>query len=158
MRPSVLVLALLVTAAAAQGQPGDPLKSAACAAALQRLQDAASAATPRKREDVGRINALRHEAAQACLGSSSGERGRSGTAYPAQAATPPLDALRRAVPPATTSAAPPPPLAIPRAPVITACDPAGCWDSDGHRLNNMGPVLIGPRGPCTVQGGIANCP
>ncbi len=55
-------------------------------------------------------------------------------------------------------ALPAPPLAIPRPTVITTCDPAGCWDSDGRRLNNMGPLLMGPRGPCTLQGGVANCP
>jgi hypothetical protein len=51
-----------------------------------------------------------------------------------------------------------PALAIPRPTVITTCDPGGCWDSAGHRLNNLGPMLVGPRGPCTLQGGIANCP
>jgi len=51
-----------------------------------------------------------------------------------------------------------PPVAVPRAAVITQCDPTGCWDSNGHRLNRVGPGLAGPGGPCTVQGNAVMCP
>jgi hypothetical protein len=58
---------------------------------------------------------------------------------------------------ATTMALPP--VAVPRAAaVITTCDPGGCWDSEGRRLNHLGPMLVGPRGLCNLQAGIANCP
>jgi hypothetical protein len=50
------------------------------------------------------------------------------------------------------------PLASTRPPVITTCDAAGCWDSEGQRHNQMGPLLVGPRGLCTLQGGLLNCP
>ncbi|MES3003980.1 MAG: hypothetical protein V4787_25035 [Pseudomonadota bacterium] len=53
---------------------------------------------------------------------------------------------------------PSPPLAIPRPATISSCDPAGCWDSEGRRLNNQGPLLLGPRGPCLQQGGVVSCP
>jgi hypothetical protein len=53
---------------------------------------------------------------------------------------------------------PPAPLVVPRASVITQCDPTGCWDSSGRRLNRVGPGLAGPGGPCTVQGNSAMCP
>jgi hypothetical protein len=61
-----------------------------------------------------------------------------------------------AVPP--VAAIPQPPLAIPRPPVVTACDASGCWDSNGTRYNQQGPVLLGPKGVCTLQAGALNCP
>jgi len=51
-----------------------------------------------------------------------------------------------------------PPVAVPRAAVITQCDPTGCWDSNGQRLNLVGPGLAGPGRPCTVQGNAVMCP
>jgi hypothetical protein len=53
---------------------------------------------------------------------------------------------------------PPPPLRVDRPAVITACDPGGCWDSNGTRLNRAGPVLLGPTGACSVSGGFVHCP
>ena len=44
------------------------------------------------------------------------------------------------------------------APAVTACDPNGCWTSEGTRLPRMGPQLMGPNGLCTAQGGFAYCP
>ena len=52
----------------------------------------------------------------------------------------------------------PPPLAIPRPTVITTCDPSGCWDSEGRRLNSAPPALMGPRGLCSGTGSVVNCP
>jgi len=51
-----------------------------------------------------------------------------------------------------------PPLDIPRPATMTTCDPGGCWDANGKRLNQVGPVLIGPRGPCGMYGGVVTCP
>lgn len=52
------------------------------------------------------------------------------------------------------------PLPRPAPPVtVTACDPTGCWASDGTRLQRTGPQqLLGPRGPCTAQGPFLSCP
>jgi len=47
---------------------------------------------------------------------------------------------------------------IPRPVAITTCDAGGCWDSQGHRLNFMGPMLIGPQGLCSLQAGAVHCP
>jgi hypothetical protein len=54
--------------------------------------------------------------------------------------------------------APAPPLEIPKAAALTNCDPGGCWDSEGRRLDRVGPVLTGPRGACTEQAGVVRCP
>ena len=40
----------------------------------------------------------------------------------------------------------------------TSCDALGCTASDGTRLTRSGPLLMGPRGACTVQGSVLNCP
>lgn len=54
------------------------------------------------------------------------------------------------------SKAPPPRRPAPG--VITSCDSGGCWDSAGTRYNRSGNVMIGPRGACTVNGDVMNCP
>lgn len=41
---------------------------------------------------------------------------------------------------------------------IAACDATGCWTSDGRRLQRTGPVLLGPRGFCTLNGTLLACP
>lgn len=61
-------------------------------------------------------------------------------------------------PPAIVTEPPWPPVAIPRPAVVTTCDPGGCWDSEGRRLNQVGPLLVGPHGACTMQAGAAQCP
>jgi len=62
-------------------------------------------------------------------------------------------------PPAVVAEPPRPPLAVPRpAAVVTVCDPGGCWDGEARRLNQVGPVLMGPHGACTMQAGAAQCP
>lgn len=151
-------LALCALAANAMAaQTGDPLKSPECKTALDELERRVEAKT----EGSARAQAVesaRRAAAAACLGRSEGERVRSGAPDPAQVVRPTAipGVPHSPTPPAV--AAPPPPLSIPRPVVITTCDPAGCWDSEGRRLNNIGPLLMGPRGPCTVQGGTASCP
>lgn len=55
-------------------------------------------------------------------------------------------------------APPPPPLDIPKPAAITTCDPGGCWDSQGRRLDRSGPLLMGPHGACVVQAGVVRCP
>ena len=112
----------------------------------------------REQTHAARLAQARKQAALACLGRASEDRVRSGAQQPAQAVAPPVVApppARAALP---APAPPAPPLVIPRPIAITACDAAGCWDSEGRRLNYMGPLLMGPRGACTVQGALANCP
>jgi hypothetical protein len=154
------VAALLLAAAAtcalsAEGPDADPLNSTECAAARDELDKALSEPAERQRARPERLARARQQATRVCLGRDSGNRERSGAPQPVQAVPPAAISVRPAPP---TPAPPQPPLAIPRATVITTCDPAGCWDSEGHRLNNVGPLLMGPRGLCTIQGGLLNCP
>lgn len=145
-----------VTFAAAQ-KPADPLSSGACMLARNELEKALADPDPGTRR--GRLDNAREAVARLCLGASARPRGeRSGAPDPVRVVPPPvITGMPEAVlPPVTTP--PPPPVEIPRPTVITACDPAGCWDSQGRRLNSIGPALVGPGGVCSVQGGVVNCP
>lgn len=157
---SALLALATATAAAAPAAAADPLSSPECAAARAQLDQAIDEAVHNRRADASRsrLAQARRRTGEACLGSANGSRERSGAPDPPRAVPPAVIGSRpaQAQPPAT--AAPPPPLAIPRAPTITTCDPAGCWDSEGRRLNSMGPLLIGPNGVCTLQAGVLNCP
>ena len=133
----------------------DPLKSDACKAALVELEQAGR--EPASNARAARVAHAREQAAVACLGHSQGRAARSGAPYPVQA-VPPVNSAVRAQPALPAVTAPAPPAATPRPAVITTCDPAGCWDSDGRRLNQVGPLLMSPRGPCTTHGGVVNCP
>ena len=114
-------------------------------------------AQPRPSPD--RLEQARRRTAQACLGTEGAQGQRSGAAQPPQAVPPAMGFPRQPVqPPVIAAPAPPPPLPVPRPTAITTCDPAGCWDSEGRRLNQMGPLLVGPGGVCTGAGGIVNCP
>lgn len=156
---SRFIAALVLAASMApvlRAQEGDPLKSDACKAALGVLEQVA--AEPASKAKAARVAAARKDAAAACLGRSDDRRARSGAPDPVQAVPPPVVAAPARPTAAPDAALPTPALQIPRPIVITTCDPAGCWDSEGRRLNSMGPLLMGPRGPCTLQGGLANCP
>ena len=52
----------------------------------------------------------------------------------------------------------PPPVRIEPPLTVTGCDASGCWASDGTRLQQAGPQLLGPRGFCSVQGALLQCP
>lgn len=156
MRRTLLLLAAAAGAAAAQPLPTTPR----CAQALEalradeaRLPASSATASPA----LARHTALRRDAARACLGGG-------GSNVPPQHAREPL-----AVPPVglpRPPAAPPvqpvrPPLPAPNAGaplVITACDAAGCWTSDGNYLQRAGAGLFGPRGLCSVLGSTVTCP
>jgi hypothetical protein len=140
-------------------QEPDPLSSSECAAARAELEAALSEPDVDRQARAQRLARARQEAALACLGPTSGNRERSGAPQPPQAVPPPAIGVRPPPPaPPTVNAVPQPPLPVPRSAVITACDPAGCWDSEGRRLNNAGPLLLGPRGLCTLHAGVLNCP
>jgi hypothetical protein len=151
------VLALLA-AGFAHAQSGDPLHSPQCDAARSELEHAQDEAARKLPGSAQRLVAVRKQAIEACLGRESGERERVGAPDPPIVVPAPVIDAARAVPVPAVVATPPPALAVPRPPVITTCDPGGCWDSEGRRLNSVGPVIVGPRGVCTVQAGLVNCP
>lgn len=148
MRSIPATLALLSLPLAALG---DPLKSPECARSIAALE-AARAAPGRS----GGIEALRRHATLACLGGSGESTRPSPTARPPVAVAPPVADVP--APPPAAAAPAPPPLEIERAPVITACDAAGCWTSEGTRLNRAGPILVGPGGACVTSGHVVRCP
>lgn len=161
--------------AQAQGAP-DLMKTPECQAARQQLEAALAAGGPRDR-----VTAARREAAIRCFGvrlpEDPVEKGSPGHATlksdrmpaspgPRNRVQPPpvmVDPIRlRPAPSLSHTATVPPVVSAPLLPpgpaVITTCDSSGCWDSTGARHNQQGPVLLGPRGACTVQGGLLNCP
>jgi len=167
----------IVEGAGGTGSPGDPLESAECQRALAALSSeeaavaesshASGAITANDRRLIdARLAPARHQAARACLA-----RRADPATLPAERLVrpPPIVAAPLAVAPAssplpaaatTTRVAP---LVPPAAPAekpyaITSCDSSGCWANDGSRLNRVGPNLWGPRGICTVQGSLLQCP
>lgn len=144
VRVLLAVFACPVAAAFAQG----PLKSPSCESAIATLQAARSGA------DAAAVDIARRRASQACLG-GSGEATRPSPVARAPIAVP---APVIAVPDLPPLQPPQPTVRVDRPSVITSCDPGGCWDSNGTRLNGAGPVLIGPRGACTASGGFVHCP
>jgi hypothetical protein len=133
-------------------QAPDPLASAECQLARRQLDVVLRAATESRRENPGAFERARQRTALACLGQANG----SGIRAPQPVVVVPP--IVTAAPPLPPIVAPPPPVTVPRLPVITSCDPGGCWDNDGTRLHRAGPNLMGPRGLCTVQGNVLNCP
>jgi hypothetical protein len=151
-----LLLLLLLLAGSAAAQPGDPLKSPECGEAREAL-DQARAAAEKDPGLASQVEPLRKRAARICLGVTDDAQPSGRLAQPPQRVPAPIIAPSQR-PPAFASPGLPPPLAIERPPVITSCDPGGCWDSNGTRLNRAGPNLIGPSGLCTVQGALLSCP
>ncbi len=159
MHRLAIAIALAVLACAqSQAQPGvaDLMKTPQCLQAREDLDAALATGGP-----PARLAAAREQAGLKCLGEKPPPLPEGRFVPPPEPLAPlrlrPAPALAPA--PATAPIAPPPrPLAIPRPPVITSCDAAGCWDSDGTRYHQQGPVLLGPRGVCTVQAGLLNCP
>jgi hypothetical protein len=161
MTMTLQFIAALFAAASlsAQAQPADPLHSSECAIAQAELEAALDERASNPQAQAQRLANARKQAAQACLGPSSGQGQRSGAPEPAQMAPPTVIAIPPASPvPPSPGAAPLPPLDIPRPSTMTLCDPGGCWDNNGKRLNQAGPILMGPRGPCAMQGAVVICP
>jgi hypothetical protein len=166
MRHLLLPLIGLLCAAASWAQEGDPLKSPECRRAMDALQAqearAASAAhggPDARREAAASLEGARRQAAHVCLG------GRGDVPPPSAHFTQPLTGVPLTTPPSAPQLPPPPaPPARPAAAhtpaaVITSCDATGCWTSEGTRMQRFGPGVTGPRGPCTVQGGVTiSCP
>jgi hypothetical protein len=155
-RPAISLAVLACLSVHAQGN-ADLMKTPECALARTQFEQVLAAGGPRER-----LNAVRELTALKCFGVKP-------SAPPEGRFVPPpvaVDAIRlrpelflsAPVPALPQAAAPTPPPAIPRPPVLTACDASGCWDSNGTRYNQQGPVLLGPKGVCTLQAGALNCP
>ncbi|HEU5297650.1 MAG TPA: hypothetical protein VFU71_22925 [Burkholderiaceae bacterium] len=145
------------------------IQSAACRDALAALQareaamgGAASAPVPAPDRPAAAAadptwRALRAKAARACLGGEPDApppppRGATtpGIAVPPVVAAPPV-----ASPSARAEPPPLPPRSLP--PVVTGCDGAGCWTSDGERLPQFGRSPFNARVQCTIQGRFVMC-
>ena len=148
-RPAALACLCVVALVPLQAIAADPLKSEACGERLAALQSA-------RQQEPGsaRVEALRQQATRACLGGGGEARRPSPTAQAPVAVPPPTITAEPAQPVPPRPPAPP----IEQPPVVTSCDPGGCWDSTGTRLNRAGPQLIGPRGACTTVGATVYCP
>jgi len=134
----------------------DPLHSPECASARETLEATLADTVQRHRPE--QLTRARKQVADLCLGRTSGHAQRTGAPDPPIAVPAPVIDLPRAA-----QVRPPvmPPVSqgpAPRAATITACDPAGCWDSNGQHLNTMGPLLLGPRGVCVPLAGQVSCP
>ena len=155
---------------------GDPLESAECRRALATLnaEEAAVAgsahagggvsANDRRLIDA-RLAPARRQAARACLArrADPGTLSSDRLVRPTPVTMQPLAVAPASTPAPTTTTARAAPPAMPTAPAekpyaITSCDAGGCWANDGSRLNRVGPTLWGPRGICTVQGSLLQCP
>lgn len=160
MRWRLNVMGLALAAGTSLAQGTDPLKSVECVRALDDLQAqeaamlsarAAQGARPGAAE-LATLGTHRKRVARECLGKEEPALERM--------ARPPVAVSQITLPPSAVPARPAallPPVAIPPLRTVTQCDPSGCWTSDGLRLNRIGPLLVGPPGACTVQGGVLSC-
>lgn len=156
MARTIALLGLAAFLLTARAEPADPMNSQACAAARQQLDAASADQEAPAQERSRRLAAASRQVLQVCLGSTGGVGVRSGAPQPAQV-VPPVTSVAPTAPLPAVSL-PAPPLAIPRAATLTHCDAGGCWDSEGRRLNHAGPLLMGPQGLCSIQGGAVHCP
>jgi hypothetical protein len=164
MRPALFAASCIFLASATLAQQTDPLKTPACKQAQADLQAQttamAAAAKGRAAADAGapaRLKTLQQNAARVCLGSrlDAPAPARHTSRVPIKVAPVTGPTPGRKAPAAVAS-----PPAVQNRPLtaVTSCDNVGCWASDGTRLQKVGPNLLGPRGVCTVQGAILNCP
>ena len=149
-----ILCAVILAYASAQAQgTTDLMRTPECLVARKQLEQVLDTGGPRDRLDE-----VRQQAAQKCLGLKAAP-------LPENRFLPPpvsVEPIRLRSEPSLSMATPAtpslPPVAVPRPPVITICDAAGCWDAAGARYNQQGPLLLGPHGICTQQGGSMNCP
>jgi hypothetical protein len=173
MRHCLLALAALLCGHAL-AQAGDATSSTDCRSALESLQAQESAVLAARQASSparasgraateARLQVSRREAARACLG----QRGDTVPTPQRQVLAPIV--VPPVVLPALAGVRPPLPMPSPaplgagspsvsRPAMVTGCDSVGCWASDGSRLLRVGPDLRGPRGICTLQGTLLNCP
>jgi len=165
----IIVAAMLLAALPAAAQTGSAppapaaIDSVECRTARAQLDTATAAATGRSDATAAALRSARERAARDCFGRGGDVQGLRAPApavrVPSTSPSTAPGAGSYARPSALSSPTlAPPPVAVPRAGLITQCDATGCWDSNGQRLNRVGPLLNGPGGPCTVQGSSAVCP
>jgi hypothetical protein len=140
-------------------------RSAAAPASAARPRPGTAEARVRSASIDPDLQRLRDAAARACLAS---RLDAPAAPAPGRLAQPPVVVPSSAgVPRSPTSPTVPVPLesprpAVPQTPppaVVTTCDAAGCWTSDGRRLERVGPnMFVGPRGVCSAQGALLQCP
>ena len=163
MKRALAALLLGLAVSAIDAVEADPA-SGACQRALASLQAretelaaAADAGTPPRTPTDRRWQALRAQAARACLGRES-----AASAPLPRSAQPPV-VVPPVVPPAErVQARPPAPLPAPvpahkPPPTVMSCDPLGCWTSDGARLPQIGRNPLDARVHCSVQGRLVVC-
>jgi hypothetical protein len=170
MRVHLIAMTAAFAASAIAAPSTDPLHSDGCVSAMSALHDvedavAASAKSskgnsPADSRILSKLAELKRIAARTCLG-SDGAPARA----PQHVGQQPISVAPTAVSPKPSEPRLPvlPPTLLPpvsAAPLksITSCDAVGCWVNDGTRLQRVGPGLLGPKGFCTVQGSVLNCP
>jgi hypothetical protein len=152
MLPRLSAFAVCIASFAAHAQPADPLKTAECGKAIERLELA------RAGQGAG-VERLRHEAARACFGTGTAPARPARVARQPVVVPPPQIALPAAVPGPAQPAGLPAPVRIDRPASVSACDPGGCWADDGVRLHRVPPILMAPGGLCaTAPPGAPGCP
>lgn len=154
-----LALALAVACGARlYAATDDPLHSPGCTDARVALEVVLDEPVQAHRENPERLARARKLVADHCLGRTSGHAQRAGAPEPPMAVPAPVIEVPRPAQARPRVAVPAPAVVVPRTAAITACDPAGCWDSNGQRLNYAGPSLLGPRGVCVPLAGQVSCP
>jgi hypothetical protein len=136
----------------------DPLKSPQCEQARDALEAARAAPIRDQQQHAANVEATRKRAAHICLGLTADPVRPTPILQQPIAVLPPAAPAQQQRPPVFAGPLIPPPVQIDRPAVVTACDPGGCWDSNGTRLNRAGPNFIGPKGMCSVQGNLVHCP
>ncbi|RYX89878.1 MAG: hypothetical protein EOO28_31335 [Comamonadaceae bacterium] len=165
MKSSLCVMMLCAAAGAAGAATSaaavpDLMSTPECRQARTRFDAAFDQVKDRRPPTSPELDEARKSAAVACFGKAAAAAAHAGTRSPQPAVV---------VPQAAAASTPLPRVPLPspgrQAPVeigrpnhITTCDPNGCWGTDGSRLNRLGPELAGPRGICSVQGGVVACP
>lgn len=169
-RSLALPLALIAASLPVRAASTDPLRSDECRRAIASMQVEEAAEAKRRASDVvprpalpvpGRslLDARRH-AAQSCLAGRADVEPVPGRSAQAPVVVEPAAPVL----PVSSARAPsivPPSRALPapkRPDAVVSCDAAGCWASDGSRLQRIGPALWGPSGACTLQGASLQCP
>ena len=170
MRVVLLCLCGLINLHPAGVQAADALHSAACVQALAALNDveeslvSRTGAQPQDGSDRWlsrqRLLASKRRAASICLGGADAPAPAAShrSAAPAVNEPPRHDAAVTTPPPVRTVPAQAPTTTLPPVLSLVSCDAAGCWASDGTRLQRSGTLLLGPRGYCSAAGSVLSCP
>jgi hypothetical protein len=165
-RAASAFLLLVLAGSAACAADADP-QSNDCRRALESLQAretelaaAAGANAAPKTPTDARWQALRGQAARACLGRENAASAPTGRLAQPPVAVPPVIVPPAAAETAQRRAPAPLPAPLPgyKPPVtVMSCDPLGCWTSDGARLPHTGRNPLDARVRCSVQGRMVVC-